>query len=167
MIRGICKTTFLTFLEAAISTALLLSATTHSARNSGVRAQHERRKTSVTLDYLPGPLGNYYYPTNGGNLSRLLNKGTGSAASLGLYHYTVSTKEVPEGNSVVSIGFHYVALDNNTGNPLDTNGDGVPDYLEDSNGNGLIDSGEIGWNIVGDLGLKVIISRPQSGTLIP
>jgi len=49
----------------------------------------------------------------------------------------------------------------------DTNGDGIPDYLEDANGNGLVDSGEIGWNIVGDLGLNVIIDRPRNGSTLP
>ena len=44
----------------------------------------------------------------------------------------------------MDIGYHYVATDPG-GNPLDTNGDGNPDYLEDANGNGLIDNGEYAW----------------------
>jgi hypothetical protein len=84
---------------------------------------------------------------------------------VGLYHYTVTTNQVIEGTNTVSIGFHYVATA--YGNPLDTNGDGIPDYLEDANGNGLVDSGEIGWNIVGDLGLKVLITRPENNSVIP
>jgi len=66
----------------------------------------------------------------------------------------------------VDIGYHYVAVDTN-GIPFDTNGDGIPDYLEDINGNGLVDSGEIGWNIFGDLGLRVLIIRPKSGSSLP
>ena len=63
-----------------------------------------------------------------------------------MYHFTTQTNQVPGTDSVVDIGYHYVATDTN-GVPLDTNSDGIPDYLEDANGNGLVDSGEIGWNI--------------------
>lgn len=35
----------------------------------------------------------------------------------------------------MNIGYHYVALDAN-GNPIDSNGNGTPDYLEDSAGSG-------------------------------
>jgi len=45
------------------------------------------------------------------------------------------TNQVPETNSIVDIGYHYVATDTH-GNPLDSNGNGTPDYLEDVNGNG-------------------------------
>ncbi len=31
------------------------------------------------------------------------------------------------------------------GNPLDFDGDGIPDYLEDYNGNGVFDTGETDW----------------------
>ena len=37
-----------------------------------------------------------------------------------------------------------MALDNN-GNAIETDGDGIPDYLEDPNGNGTVDSGETDW----------------------
>jgi hypothetical protein len=114
------------------------------------------------LLYQSGPLGNWYQPTN----SPLINKGSATADLLGLYHYTTTTNEVKEGNSIVDIGLHYVAVDAN-GNPIDTNGDGIPDYLSDPNGNGLVDSGEIGWNIPDDLGLKVLITRPRNNSIIP
>jgi hypothetical protein len=93
-------------------------------------------------DYQAGPLGNYYYPTNGGNLSTLINAGTTNANLLGLYHYTTTTNQVTETNSVVDIGFHYVAVDA-YGNPLDTAGDGIPDYIADSNGDGMYDAGDL------------------------
>lgn len=116
--------------------------------------------------YANGPLGNYYQVS-----TNLLNAGSTTAAALGLYHYTVQTNlvsgaEVPEGANTVSIGFHYVAVDQ-YGNPLDSNGDGIPDYIEDANGNGTVDSGEIGWNITGDLGLSVTITRPRNGSILP
>jgi hypothetical protein len=107
-------------------------------------------------------LGDFYLPTN----SPLINVGSTNANLLGLYHFTTQTNQVPETNSVVDIGYHYVATDTN-GIPLDSNGDGIPDYLEDANGNGLVDSGEIGWNITGDLGLQVIITQPRNGTILP
>jgi hypothetical protein len=104
-------------------------------------------------------LGNYYLPTN----STLINRGSTNANLLALYHYTTQTNQVKETNTVVEIGFHYVAIDPGTGQPYDTNGDGVADYLSDPNGNGSVDSGEVGWNLTGDLGLKVIITRPRNG----
>ena len=102
-------------------------------------------------------LGRFYQVS-----TNFLNQGSRGADVAGLYHYTVLASQVKETNSVVDIGFHYVAVDSN-GNPIDTNGDGIPDYLSDSNGNGVVDSGEIGWNLTGDLGLTVLITRPQSG----
>jgi Immunoglobulin domain/NHL repeat len=115
-----------------------------------------------SLAYQSGTLGNFYQPTN----SPLIHKGSTTADQIGLYHYTVTTNQVVEGTNTVSIGFHYVAT-YAYGDPLDTNGDGIPDYLEDANGNGKVDSGEIGWNLQGDLGLKVLITRPGNNSIIP
>ncbi|HTX21667.1 MAG TPA: hypothetical protein VMD27_07410 [Candidatus Aquilonibacter sp.] len=114
------------------------------------------------FDWQTSWFGSYYLPTN----SPVIDKGSTTADQVGLYHFTTQTNQVPETNSIVDIGYHYVATDA-YGNPLDSNGDGVPDYIEDANGNGLDDSGEIGWNIVGDLGLKVIITRPRNGSTLP
>ena len=80
-----------------------------------------------------GPLGGFYQPAG----SPLLNNGSTFAKNLGLYHYTVLTNESVEGTSVVSRGYHYVAVTNTTGLPLDYNNDGWPDYLEDANGDGI------------------------------
>lgn len=106
--------------------------------------------------------GSYYLPID----SPLIKAGDVTADQVGLYHFTTQTNQVIEGTNTVTLGYHYVATDNN-GNPLDTNGDGVPDYIEDANGNGLVDSGEIGWNINGDLGLNVLITRPKNNSVIP
>jgi alpha-tubulin suppressor-like RCC1 family protein len=84
--------------------------------------------------------GNFYLPTN----SPILHKGSASANLLGLYHFTTQTNQIPEGTNIVTIGYHYVATDQ-YGNPLDSNGDGVPDYIEDANGDGLVDDGETNW----------------------
>jgi hypothetical protein len=112
--------------------------------------------------YQTGALGVYYYPTN----LTLIHTGSQLAAVAGLYHYAVLTNNTIEGTNIVSIGFHYVAVGSN-GLPLDTNGDGIPDYLEDANGNGLVDSGEINWMAAGDLGLTVIITQPMNNSTIP
>ena len=79
--------------------------------------------------YQVGPLGNYYQPSN----SRLINAGSTSADQLGLYDYTVVTNligghEIKETNSIVDIGYHYVAVDSNCV-PLTTYTNGLPDYL--------------------------------------
>jgi hypothetical protein len=112
-----------------------------------------------TTDALPGtndvnPITNLVYATSwygpwyiGSSSPTILYMGSQSAASSGLYHYTIQTNQVPDGANTVSIGYHYVATDSN-GNPIDTNGDGIPDYLEDANGNGIYDAGDLGnWLI--------------------
>jgi hypothetical protein len=91
--------------------------------------------TVAALDFQPGPLGVFYYPATGTNLALLWNAGSTSAHLLGLYHFTTQTNQVKETNSVVDIGLHYVAADG-AGVPQDTDGDGLADYREDTNGNG-------------------------------
>jgi len=114
--------------------------------------------------YLTSYLGNYYYPTNDGMLSSLTNAGSRYATNATLYHYTCFTNQQKEASSMVDIGFHYVATDSN-GIPIDTDADGTADYLEDLNGNGTLDSGETDWQTLGDMGLRVIITRPRSGAV--
>ena len=97
---------------------------------------------SNSLVYQAGPLGNYYQPAG----SPLINQGSTTADQIGYYHFTVITNllnglEIKETNSVVDIGFHYIATDTN-GSPIDMDGDGIADYIEDSNGNGLYDAGD-------------------------
>jgi hypothetical protein len=91
----------------------------------------------------------------------LIAAGSGSADIIGLYQYTTQTNQVKQGMTQVDIGLHYVAL-SPSGKPLDENSDGVPDYLEDVNGNGLYDpaNGETDWRtppngITGSPGLQV------------
>jgi hypothetical protein len=119
--------------------------------------------------YQAGPLGSFYYPTNGGtnSLTSLINAGSRSATNAGLYHFTTTTNQVKEASTQVDIGYHYVAVDASTGQPLDYDGDGSSDYLEDRNGNGTADSGETSWQSADDLGLTILITQPKStpGTL--
>jgi hypothetical protein len=50
---------------------------------------------------------------------------------------------------------------------LDTDSDGVPDYWEDADGDGLVDNGETDWASASDLGLRVLITRPQHHSPVP
>ena len=101
--------------------------------------------------YQTGPMGAYYLPTS----STLWNAGSRTAADAGLFHYTTrldQTKEGSEGSgNMVNIGLHYVATANSGSTlPKDTDADGISDYLEDWNGNGVVDLGE------GNLGVPQI-----------
>jgi hypothetical protein len=111
---------------------------------------------SASPSYQVGPLGSFYLLSS----SALINGDTSATADqVGLYHYTLITnlvngKEIKETNTLVDVSFHWVATDS-AGNPIDTSGDGVPDYLRDANGNGIVDTGEINWaNYVSANGLS-------------
>ncbi|MDE3100008.1 MAG: hypothetical protein KGJ88_11100 [Verrucomicrobiota bacterium] len=94
--------------------------------------------------------GDFYLPDDApaqdGTL--LIDKGDVGANAVGLYHFTTQVSQTVEGDSTVDIGYHYVATDQ-YGNPLDTNGDGTPDYIEDANGNGIYDAGDLGDWVLG------------------
>jgi len=117
--------------------------------------------TLGSLTYVIGPLSIYYQPTN----STLINTGSVAATSVALYHFTSTTNQVKETNSVVDIGPHWVALDANS-KLVDSDTDGIPDYYEDWSGNGSVDSGETDWQNAGDHGLRVFITRPRN-SIIP
>jgi len=109
----------------------------------------------TNFNWQTGWLGNYYLPPN----SPLIDAGSTNANLLGLYHFTTQTNQTVEGNSIVDIGYHYVATDS-YGNPLDSNTNGTPDYIEDANGNGLVDNGETPW-----MALPAITVQPTNQTV--
>lgn len=88
-------------------------------------------QTVSSFNWQTSWFGNYYLPPG----SPLIDAGSCTAPVLGLYHFTTQTNETVEGDSIVDIGYHYVATDT-CGNPLDSNGNGIPDYIEDSTGAG-------------------------------
>lgn len=98
------------------------------------------------VQFQSGPLGPFYYPVHEGSetLAALIDAGSDAAIALGLAHYTSRADQAPEDDSRVDIGFHYVSLGDQN-RPLDQDGDGRPDYLEDANGNGSYDWGESDW----------------------
>lgn len=96
--------------------------------------------TTNAIAYQAGPLGAFYQPPG----SPLVDAGSTAANLAGYYHFTTQINESKETNSPLDIGYHYVAVDTN-GNPVDSNNNGIPDYLEDANGNGLVDNGEQPW----------------------
>jgi hypothetical protein len=125
-------------------------------------------QTVTNFNWQTNGFANFYLPAN----SSLINTGSMTANLLGLYHYTVTTNldanglQINETNSIVDIGFHRVATDAN-GNPIDTSGKGIPDYLQDLNGNGVVDPGDLNWLDPYDLGLKVLITRPKNNSTLP
>ena len=79
-------------------------------------------------------LGNFYLPSN----SPLIDQGSTTAGQLGLAFFTTQTNQMMESNTVVDIGYHYVAVNTNGLPFTDTNG--IPYYLQsgfDPDGSGL------------------------------
>ena len=116
-------------------------------------------KTGLVPDYQTGPMAGYagvvgtqYYPASGGatSLASLIDAGSRNRDAAGLWHFTVktaaSTREGADASAVVDIGEHAIGVSGASGPPWDTDGDGLPNYLEDRNGNGLFDSAsETDW----------------------
>jgi len=98
-------------------------------------------RTNLNADYQIGALGRRYYPASGTipSLGGLINLGSRTREAAGLYPFTVkainSSYEGQDAPSTVDIGFHYIGV-NLAGQPLDMDGDGEPDHLEDLNGDG-------------------------------
>jgi hypothetical protein len=93
------------------------------------------------VNYASGPFGPWYIAFSNPTLQ---NVGSRGAPSAGLYHHTIQPSQAKEICTQVDIGFHYAAADSN-GKPEDSNADGIPDCIQDSNGNGVVDGSEAAW----------------------
>jgi hypothetical protein len=58
-----------------------------------------------------------------------------TASNFGLYGFTAVTNQTKEGGSIVDLGYHFAATDNN-GVPLDADLDGREDVAEDIDSDG-------------------------------
>lgn len=123
-------------------------------------------KTVAVLDFMTGQLGQHYYPTSGTNLYSLVNFGSRNSTNAGLYHFTTFAAGTKETNSVVDIGFHYAAT-NGGEIPADSDADGSPDYFEDTDGDGAVDTGETSFLSKTDAGLSIFITEPKAHSNIP
>jgi hypothetical protein len=87
--------------------------------------------------YQRGPFGDYYLPPS----PPLFGGGSRTPTDAGLYHYTTRRDQVKEGEEEaghnVNIGLHYIATAGpGSSQPRDTDGDGIPDYVENWHGDG-------------------------------
>ena len=139
------------------SSTYSLAAGYNGYRNGLTSLGGSGNKTGLTMDYQSGPaanwfgvLGGFYYPTTGTNLATLIDAGSRSREAAALSHYSVKTatgtKEGLDASATVDIGYHWVGVNaNNEPSDVDGDGPGLADYLEDRNGNGLVDPGETDW----------------------
>lgn len=117
---------------------------TPSAPNDRVIASFAYSTASVGL----GP----WYHTDATYATGLVDRGSQTWGAAGLAHHTVKTAQTPErldassaSNALVDGGFHFAAIDVTTGLPMDSDGDGLFDVIEDSNGDGIAGAGESSW----------------------
>ena len=117
---------------------------TNGCTNCNVLAGNVGTNYIGTVSFVSGPLGNYYLPTN----SALVDLGSiSNAATVGFYHFTTSTNQVLEATNRLDIGWHYIAtVSSSSTSALDSDQDGIPNYLEDINSNWIFDAGETDWN---------------------
>jgi hypothetical protein len=106
-------------------------------------------QTGLSTNYQSkGAWGNRYYPATGTapSLATLIDTGSRNRDVAGLFYFTVKTanssKEGADPSAVVDIGNHYVGLNDAGTAPVDTDGDGIPDYVEDRDGDNDVDPGE-------------------------
>jgi hypothetical protein len=124
--------------------------------NCGPLMDEDQYVSISSFNYAEGPLGLWYQSS-----SDFVDHGHTTADQIGFFHYTTSTSQIREGFTPLDIGFHYIAVDG-SGNPVDSDSDGTPDFVEDGNGNGWVDGGDTEYmitltdpNNIGLTGLQV------------
>jgi len=122
-----------------VSTNSRPSGTNWTASNNGYRSATSfggpTNFTITVAEHLTGPLGTNYYPSAGsssGGFTNLVGAGFRSGTTAGLFHHVIATHLVSIGSGQVGIGFHYLKTSAG-GVPLDTDSDGMPDWMEDVN----------------------------------
>lgn len=97
--------------DADVATSAGYSTASNNGFRAGLGSFGSSAKTALLTDFVPGPLGRFYYPTTGagGSLTNLFNAGSQNANSIGMFHFTCRADQQKEANSVVDIGFHYPA----------------------------------------------------------
>lgn len=112
-------------------------------------------RSVLAMSYTSSPngLGTWYQ-----NTTDLENYGSRLATSAGLFNFSIrpaasASVDTPNDVANVDIGFHYVRTSPG-GVIYDTDGDNMPDYLEDLNGNGATfqETGETRYDISNNLG---------------
>ncbi|MEI8079288.1 MAG: hypothetical protein WCH61_06640 [bacterium] len=98
---------------------------------------------STAPPYQRGPLADYYLPIT----TPLYHAGSRAATDAGLYHYTTRVDQTKEGSgALVNIGLHYVATTGSgSSQPKDSDGDGIPDFVENASGTGSVGPNETDW----------------------
>lgn len=102
------------------------------------------------ITYYASPFGNYYVADYSWS-----DNGSRSASEAGLYHYTTHWGGAKEATSQVDIGIHYL-VPGLTWQPIDTDGDGIPDFAEDRNGNGIKEDNETSFQVANSNWLQII-----------
>ena len=118
-------------------------------------AANDRVIASFSYASVSGGLEPWYH-TDATYATGLVDRGSQTWAAAGLAHHTVKAGQVPErsdassgSSTLVDMGFHLVAVSTSTGLPVDTDGDGFFDVMEDRNGDAATtpSSGESDFNV--------------------
>ena len=132
-----------------LGSGVSLGASFNGYRTGATRLPGEVSYQEVTtFNHLVERLGEYYYTLPGAvdTLNDLVDTGDVTSSVAGLFHHTVNgVTQAKDAGVKVDIGWHYIAL-NPSGLPVDTDGDGVPDYVEDRNGDSIKQANETGWS---------------------
>lgn len=92
---------------------------------------------SAAPSYASGPFGRFYLSPSSPTYASLNSGGSRSPAAAGLYHYTTRTDQLKEANqNAVDIGVPYISASGTPPLPVDSDSDGIPDYVENWHGDG-------------------------------